>query len=339
MGHKKKGCRTRRSLHQQAYDRLQSMQTWGDSKREDKTSDPAAVRDKIYSFSSYKTYFQQIKQFLRWVKEHHPETQNLKEARQYRLDWLQKQVDAGASSWTISTASAALNKLYGIHPEDPDYFTPPKRRKADIVRSRGPKVRDKHFSEEKNAQLVNFCRGVGPRINVLKKLQSNDLYTREQAEATLAAANAKDDKATIKALTEALKLYPDQDYFVRHYRDKNGKTRFAPIVGPHKAEIIERFHTTPPGKKVWEYVNTNADIHSYRADYATYLYKLIARPIKNLHYRNKILCSDGKYRSEIYVCRGVDRGKKLDRRAIHLISVALGHGREDTAIANYIRNL
>lgn len=339
MGHKKKGSSTRRSLHQQAYDRFQSMQAWGDSKRDDKTSDPAAVRDKLYSFSTYKTYFQQTKQFLRWVKEQHPETQNLKEARQYRRDWLQKQVNDGASAWTVSTASAALNKLYDIRPEDPDYFTPPKRQKADIVRSRGPKIRDQHFSEMKNADLVNFCRGVGPRVNVLRKLRSDDLYTRDQAEAALAAAKARDDKAAVKAITEALKLYPDQDYFVRHYRDKNGKTRFAPIVGPHKFEIVERFRNTPPGKKVWEYVNTNADIHGYRADYATYLYKLTARPIESLKYRNKMLCEDGKYRSEIYVCRGVDHGKKLDRRAIHLISVALGHGREDTAIANYIRNL
>ena len=64
-----------------------------------------------------------------------------------------------------------------------------------------------------------------------------------------------------------------------------------------------------------------------------------ARPIKTLRFENKIRCADGKYRSEIYVCRSDERGKKLDRKALHVVSIALGHNREDTAISNYIRNL
>lgn len=36
MGHKKKDGRNSRTLHQQAYDRLQKMQAFGDSKRLDK---------------------------------------------------------------------------------------------------------------------------------------------------------------------------------------------------------------------------------------------------------------------------------------------------------------
>ena len=39
------------------------------------------------------------------------------------------------------------------------------------------------------------------------------------------------------------------------------------------------------------------------------------------------------------MCRGDEKGKRLDRRAIGVISIALGHNREDTAISNYIRNL
>ena len=38
-------------------------------------------------------------------------------------------------------------------------------------------------------------------------------------------------------------------------------------------------------------------------------------------------------------CRGDEKGKKLDRKALRVISIALGHNREDTAIANYIQNL
>lgn len=80
-------------------------------------------------------------------------------------------------------------------------------------------------------------------------------------------------------------------------------------------------------------------MHGYRADYATMLYKKYARPIEELNYNRKIKCADGKYRSEIYVNRGSDKGKKLDRRALRIVSIALGHNREDTAIASYIRDI
>ena len=69
------------------------------------------------------------------------------------------------------------------------------------------------------------------------------------------------------------------------------------------------------------------------------LYKEYARPVEELRFENKMKCADGKYRSEIYYCRGDEKGKKLDRRAIGVISIALGHNREDTAISNYVRKL
>ena len=96
---------------------------------------------------------------------------------------------------------------------------------------------------------------------------------------------------------------------------------------------------TKPDGLVWLYVSSNCDVHGYRSDYATYLYKEYARPIEDLKFENKITCADGKERSEIYVCRGKNAGKKLDRRAIGIISIALGHNREDTAISNYIKDL
>lgn len=50
MGHKKKDGKAGRTLHQQAYDRLQKMQAFGDSKRLDKLENPEDFARKIYSF-------------------------------------------------------------------------------------------------------------------------------------------------------------------------------------------------------------------------------------------------------------------------------------------------
>ncbi len=95
-----------------------------------------------------------------------------------------------------------------------------------------------------------------------------------------------------------LKTFPEQDYFILHRRDKGGKTRLSPIVGPHIDAVVRRMKATPPSEKVWQYVSSNCDVHGYRADYATFLYKQYARPIEQLDYHKKIRCSDGKYRSK-----------------------------------------
>lgn len=173
----------------------------------------------------------------------------------------------------------------------------------------------------------------------MEKLKGSDLYDREKIEIALEKAEACGDKAMIKACKDALLTFPDKEFFILHRRDKGGKTRIAPIVGPNIDQIIARMRNTAPDKLVWQYVNSNCDVHGYRSDYATFLYKEYARPTEDLHFDKKIRCADGKYRSEVYICRGDEQGKKLDRRAISIISIALGHNREDTAIANYIRNI
>ena len=174
---------------------------------------------------------------------------------------------------------------------------------------------------------------------MLERLTGSDLYDRTKAETAFAEAQEAGNEALAEALLVGLKTFPEQDYFILHRRDKGGKTRLSPIVGPHIDAVVRRMKATPPSEKVWQYVSSNCDVHGYRADYATFLYKQYARPIEQLDYHKKIRCSDGKYRSEIYICRGSERRKRLDRRAVGIISIALGHSREDTAITNYIRNL
>lgn len=339
MGHKKKGSQNGRTLHQQAYDRLVKMQAFGDSKRLDKLENPEDFARKIYSFSTYQTYFKHIKYFIKWIQKEHPEVKTLKKAEKFVPEWLQTRVDKGLSAWTVQTEEAALNKLYQIKLDDETRFQPPRRLKENITRSRGTKVRDAHFSEKTNEELINFCKACGFRRNVLERLTGSDLFDRAKAETAFAEAQRAGDEALATALSVGLKTFPKQDYFILHRRDKGGKTRLSPIVGPQKDAVVQRMKATPPHEKVWQYVSLNCDVHGYRSDYATSIYKQYARPIEQLAYHKKIRCSDGKYRSEIYICRGRERKKRLDRRAVGIISIALGHSREDTAITNYIRNL
>lgn len=109
-----------KDLHQQAYDRLTGMQAFGESKKE-------AVKNgtdgqKIFSFNTYQSYWKHTKYFLSYIKEKHPECTTLKSAKKYANEWLQARADQGLSAWTVQLEAKALGKLYGINPEDENYY-------------------------------------------------------------------------------------------------------------------------------------------------------------------------------------------------------------------------
>ena len=331
-----------KDLHQQAYDKLVGMQAFGESKR-------AAVvagtdKEKIFSFNTYKSYWKHTKYFIQYIKEHHPECTTLKSARKYVNEWLQARADQGLSAWTVQLEAKALGKLYGISPDDENYFKPPKRNREDIKRSRGDRVRDQHFSKANNDELIKFCRGTGLRRMELENLRGKDLVSREQIEAEIARIEGIPEEQRTAALTKRLEMLQDtrlfqEGYFVHVRNGKGGRERLSPIIGKNAEQIIERIRETPAKEKVWQFVHQCADIHSYRADYATAIYKAHARKIEEIPY-DKINRGTGRrYQGDVYVCRKDEAGKKLDKAAMLVCSKALGHNRISVVADNYIRGL
>ena len=338
MGRKNK--KYYKDLHQQAYDKLTSMQAFGESKRE--CVENGTDKDKIFSFNTYKTYWKHIKYFTKWMVENHPECSTLKSAKKYANEWLQSRVDQGLSAYTVQTEAKALGKLYGIQPDDPDYFTPPKRERANITRSRVDRVRDKHFSIANNDELIKFCKGTGLRRSELEALRGTDLVTKEQIEDSIKSLESKIelsdiDQKILKILKDASIF--DAEYFTHVKNGKGGRQRLSPIVGKNVEQIVQRIKDTPAEDKVWQHVNSNADIHSYRSDYAVTIYKQYARAIEDIPF-DKINKGTGKsYQSGVYVCRKDEAGKKLDKNAMLICSKALGHNRIEVVANNYIRGL
>ena len=340
MGRKNKSYA--KTLHQQAYDRLNKMLHVGESKK-------AAVADgtadeKIFSFSTYKSYWKHIKYFLQSIQTHHPECTTLRAAKKYVNEWLQSRVDQGLSAWTVQLEAKALGKLYNIKPDDEEYFFPPKRKRTDIKRSRGDCVRDQHFSVTNNHELIKFCQSTGLRRSELENLRGEDLMTRGQIEAEISRIEAlpkanrtPGDEAELKMLLDT-RLF-EGEYFIRVRNGKGGRKRVSPIIGKLIQRIVERMEDTPPKDKVWQYVSSNADIHSYRADYATAIYKAYARPIDEIPYDKVNQGTGRKYQSEVYACRKDESGKKLDKAAMLICSKALGHNRISVVADYYIRGL
>lgn len=340
MGRKNKSYY--KDLHQQAYDRLNGMQAFGESKKEAVAN--GTDRGKIFSFNTYQTYWKHTKYFLKYIKETHPECTTLKSAKKYVNEWLQMRTDQGLSAWTIQTEAKALSKLYGIQPDDEGYFKPPKRNREDIKRSRGDRVRDRHFSEENNDELVKFCKGTGLRRSELMELRGKDLVTRSQIEDEIARLNALPAGERSAAADKRLEMLQDtrlfdEEYFTHVRNGKGGRERLSPIIGRFAGQIIGRIRETPAEEKVWQYVNTNADIHGYRAEYATAIYKTHARPIQDIPYDRVHRGTGRRYQSEVYTCRKDEAGKKLDKAAMLVCSKALGHNRISVVADNYIRSL
>lgn len=331
-----------KDLHQQAYDRLTGMQAFGESKKEAVAN--GTEKEKIFSFNTYKSYWKHTKYFIKYIKENHPECTTLKSAKKYVNEWLQARVDQGLSAWTVQLEAKAMGKLYGISPDDENYFKPPKRNREDIKRSRGDRVRDKHFSKTNNDELIKFCKGTGLRRAELGELRGKDLVTREEIEAEISQLESRPAAELTPADTKRLEMLQDTrlfegDYFTHVRNGKGGRERMSPIIGPNTEQIVERIKSTPAEEKVWQHIHQSADIHGYRAEYATIIYKAKARAIEEIPYDRVNRGTGRKYQSEVYTCRKDEAGRKLDKAAMLVCSKALGHNRIEVVANNYIRGL
>lgn len=330
-----------RDLKQQMNDRLTSMLRAGVGTSKREAMKDETYHDKIFSYNTYKTYFKHCRYFADYVKKNHPECTTLGKARNYVNEWLKYRTEHGGkdgkplSAWTLQTEAKSLSKLYGIRPDSPDYFTPPKRERENIVRSRVDVERDKHFSAANNDELIKFCKGTGLRRSELQNLTGASLISREELEGEWVFAHTATGRDGI--VRDAVERF-DADYYLQ-IKGKGGRERISPVIGKDAERIVERIKNTGANEKVWQYVPSNADIHSYRADYATSIYKSKARDIKDIPY-DKMNKGTGKmYQSEVYVCRKDESGKKLDRSAMEDASKALGHNRIEVVANNYIRGL
>lgn len=240
----------------------------GTSKHDDKAKrkatgeDPA--QDKIYSYETYRNYLKWACYFVKYCKAEHG-SKTLEDCRQYVDEYIQKGIDDKKSASTLKLIASALAKLYGCHTTD--FIATPARKRSEIKRSRGEAVRDKHFSENNNRDLVTFCRNTGLRRKELTRVCGTAL------------------------------LYRRGQYYIKVLNGKGGKVREAPIIG--EVETIIKMMRAAGSERVFESIPGAADIHGYRRKYALTYYEQIARPLDTLTKKQKYYCRGDK-RGNIY---------------------------------------
>ena len=301
----------------------------------------------IYSWETYHSYLQHANAFAKWCKAL-PEGQQLRTVeacRPYVEAFLQHSIDRKLSPYTIKLQASALAKLYGCRTTDFDIKTPARERK-NIKRSRGKVKNDVKFNEELHKDLVTFCRCTGLRNGELRQIRGEDLF-------------------------EA-----DGRYYLNVTRGtKGGRPRTSPIYGSaDEIQKVIELCNAAGHKKVFKKVNDDADVHSYRSDYATRVYNDFKRPLKEIGnervvlYKNHIvdvyrprggrrdqtrhpeiytsdLKPDGTLKLKpgyrdvpgIYYCRKDLKDVAYDRLALLMASAALGHNRDCVVAQHYIR--
>ena len=148
----------------------------------------------------------------------------------------------------------------------------------------------------------------------------------------------KSEQKDLKINKDAL-LFKKNEYFVR-LLEKGGKARLSPVCGPAAdvQAVVERFREREPDEKVWRHVHSNCDVHGYRSEYSNRVYRQYERKIEDIPY--SVAKRTGRlYQPDVYHCRGEEKGRCLDRQAMKLASIALGHNRVDVVANNYIRGL
>ena len=293
MGHKNK-----KSLVRQVQENLQEKldRGVGTSKHLDKRT--GSTGDKIYSFGTFKSYLKHNIQFTNYCKENYG-CKTLADCRCHVDDYLQHRMSY-CSAWTVKLDAASIGKLYN---ESTTAFCPtPSRLRTDVVRSRGPKGMDKHFSEVKNANLVEFCRSTGLRRSELAACRGSHLVPCASS-------------------SHGVGIYVPCG--------KGGLSRVTPLVcSKEAAERIIQQCQAAGDNKVFEKIPCSADIHSYRANFASAYYMEIAP-------KNK---SEIKPKDR-YICRGSKAGMVYSRPHLRQCSEALGHHRESIVANSYLHDL
>lgn len=160
---------------------------------------------------------------------------------------------------------------------------------------------DKHFSTTKNADLVQFCKSTGLRRSELKACTGDSLVPCDNSPVGLG-------------------IYVKSG--------KGGKSRIAPIYSDRSTadRIVSMCQAAGTGK-VFPFVSKACDVHGYRSEYATTVYKANAIPLDKLQ------------NAEKYYCRGDKAGTVYCRHGMQVCSKALGHNRIDIISSNYLHSL
>lgn len=263
----------------------------------------------IHSIKTFDIYKEHCTRFANWCIENKGVSKyaKLEDIKQYAHEYLKEREAQGKSLYGLKAERSALGKLYG---EQIQYKFEKARSYKDVTRSRQETTRDKHFSEERNKDLVSVCRGTGGRREDVAKLTPQSFFT--------------DSKGNL---------------WVSFEQSKGGRDRVAPVLPAYQKEIKEFIATKEKDEKLFDKVHNACDVHAYRREYAKELYKLVcADKDKQQEYaRGYAPRSEENIKGNMYYSHDKEHSFKGERDNIYIVSEALGHNRLDVTVNHYLK--
>lgn len=308
------------SLKLQIFNRIDSLKRFGQSKKvakkEQKTQDEFigtktnSLRvDGIFSKNTCDAYKKHALDFASWERDNHPQKE-YKILDQIPLDhvgeWLNGGMEKGESGYTTRLKASALAKIKGCHTYDFGVKLPSKKGDRPFIkRSRLTVPYDKHFSEENNQDIKNFCEATGLRRSELEQLKPEQIKF--------------DKEGTLIIDLKSLKEY--------RVTTKGGRGRIVhPIREDWNIVINAKENAEKMGQEcVFNKVHHAMDVHSYRAIFAKHKYEEAIATLK----------TSGKKIELNYICRD-GSGRKYNKTALAITSENLGHSRLDVVVKNYL---
>lgn len=245
------GAPHRKSIVRQAIDRLDTKmainQSRGEAKRairEEQGAIWSVSTGRIHSFKTRSTYQEHVIRFVKWARAVHHVISLLQldpRADELATAYLQQHLTEDKSPYTLQAERAAL-RLFFDNRALASTIVIPRRERANITRSRGPKKHDRHFQPANWPELVNFSRAVGLRRHELRSLYCRDIF------------------------------YRDGQLLVNVASGKGGLQRDVPVLAGREAEVLAVVADHDPEALVFPRIPKHIDVHSYRREYAQALY-------------------------------------------------------------------
>lgn len=237
--------------------KLQSMYKagYGRSRASDKFK--SKTDDKIYSKSSFETYKKQYRYFCDYLKEQKPDVKTMDQARESVDSYLLYLMEKERSAYSISTAKAALSKVFGVPATS--FIETPSRTRANIVRSRYETVRGKELSKKTELKYSRFTSAMGLRKSEMEEIRAEDLFFEN-----------------------------GRPYLNVTRGTKGGRPRVAEIVGVSEEETKEIVKWILLRKgKLFPKLPSHYDNHFYRGVYAKRIYNRYARNLDEIPAKEK----------------------------------------------------
>lgn len=259
---------------------------------------------KIYSYSTFDNYREVSKAFADYLVERgytsHQAISSINLKNEAKL-YIMSRIEQDLSPWTLKKERSALSMLIGERLE----IDLPKRERADITRSREPVEVDKHFSSEKNKDVILIAKSTGCRRSDLERLRYNDFY------------------------------YNDGKLFCKIEKSKGGRDRNVYVLNADEvlktlnSHALQSHHKS--SDRVFGHINSAADIHSFRREYALDVFKAVEAD-KTLKQNLLTLYPprEENVATKTYKPRNSD--KVFDRDSLFIVSQSLGHNRLDVTL-------